>query len=115
LLGAADFIDGHRSSNRIVPELQDLREGDEVCVAPGAPLEVKKLVAGQFLVLYVNSDFLETSWAYALQEPAPGTTRLIVRHKGSYEGFLIHFIFTFGSFIQERKHLLGIKKRAETL
>ncbi|HWP95634.1 MAG TPA: SRPBCC family protein [Syntrophomonadaceae bacterium] len=113
LLGAADYVDGHHSATRIVPELQHLEVGDKVLVASGAELTVTDVEQNNLLSLFTEVNLFTTSWVYTLNESGNETSRLIVRHRGMYKGFLIHFIFTAGSLIQERKHLLGIKRRAE--
>jgi hypothetical protein len=43
LLGAADFYDGNRSADRIIPELQDLKVGDTIKIFQQAPFDVVAL------------------------------------------------------------------------
>jgi hypothetical protein len=43
LLGAADFYDGNRSADRIIPELQDLKVGDTIKISKQAPFDVVAL------------------------------------------------------------------------
>jgi hypothetical protein len=105
-----------RNADRIVPEWQDLRVGDEVWLHPKAPpLRVAAIEPERSIVL-------EKSWVFYLQPIAEGTTRLIIRGRGDFEpdlknGFfnliLWRGIFEPAHFIMERKMMLGIKQIAE--
>ncbi len=118
LLGAADFVDGQHSSQRIVPELQNLQIGDMIFIAPVIAYQVETIEPDRVLVLYSEDRTQEHSWVYMLASIDPNTTRLIVRHRDNYSGLTNRVIFALiepGSFLMERKHLLGIKARAEAL
>lgn len=132
IAGSVDYED--RSTDRIVPELQDLSVGDAVEIAPDAGLEVALLEPERALVLYAGLDmhagqpieitserpesFLLTSWAWVLDPVDDQTTRLIVRIRQDYNPSLpnelmIRGIIEPGSFIMERRTMLNIKKLAE--
>ncbi len=104
------------NANRIVPEWQDLKVGDEVWLHPKAPpLRVLAIEAGRAIVL-------EKCWSFVLHPIDENTTRLIIRGRGEFnpdfKNGLLNFllwrgIFEPAHFIMERKMLLGIKQRAE--
>ncbi len=104
------------NANRIVPEWQALKVGDEVWLHPKAPpLRVLAIEPGRAIVL-------EKCWTFFLHPISENTTRLIVRGRGEFNPdlkngllnfFLWRGIFEPAHFIMERKMLLGIKQRAE--
>lgn len=105
-----------RNADRIVPEWQELKVGDEVWLHPKAPpLHVLAIEPGRAIVL-------EKCWTFFLRPLDDGTTRLIVRGRGNYnpdfKNRLLNFlfwrvVFEPAHFIMERKMMLGIKERAE--
>jgi len=115
LLGIAGSLDDdRRSADRVIPELQDLRGGDLVELAPGMGLEVVQLEPGRFLLMENEAG----SWVWAL-DPADGdTTRLIVRFRGTWEPGLANDLMygaanELGSLVMQPKTLQGIKLRVE--
>jgi hypothetical protein len=135
LLGAADFHGGDRSSDRIIPELQELKVGDAVKIFEQGPFEVVALQPGRLLVLLARVDtdsgssfelsdampahYLNNSWAYLLEEIEAGITRLIVRWRGDYSpGFAnvlgLGLPTEAGALLMQPKMLKGIKQRAES-
>lgn len=104
------------NANRIVPEWQNLRVGDEVWLHPKAPpLRVLAIEPGRAIVL-------EKCWTFFLNAIDEDTTRLIIRGRGEFnpdlKNGLLNFvlwrgIFEPAHFIMERKMLLGVKHRAE--
>lgn len=112
---------GQPSATKIVPELQKVKVG---MVFPGLPgvkdnFIVERLDEGHSLVLAVPGPrgFLAT-WAFALEEPAPDVTRLIVRARIAYRPLgLPKTIGMLGArmvhFIMERKQLNGLVARVE--
>lgn len=121
-----------QSTDRIVPELQHLAIGDVVPLAPGGfGVPVAAIEPGRALVLHGDtrsgganvpvmkpSDYMNTSWAFCLEEIDAGTTRLIERFRADYNPSLQNTLFYRallepGSFVMERGMLLGIKRRAE--
>jgi hypothetical protein len=104
------------NANRIVPEWQDLKVGDEVWLHPKAPpLRVLAIEPGRAIVL-------EKCWSFILHPIDENTTRLIIRGRGEFNPdlkngllnlLLWRGIFEPAHFIMERKMLLGIKQRAE--
>ena len=132
-------LDVH-SSEEIVPELQELKVGDLVRLAPRsmgaeAGLRVAVMEPGRTLVLHQPTDpesgrpldredsslgnYYGWNWAFVLEEEADGeSTRLIVRSRvdGRPRALIRAFyslLLEFPHFVMERGMLKGIKKRAE--
>ena len=125
------------NANQIVPEWQHLEVGDPIALHPNAPrLNVIVLEEHRALVLGGHSD--ETpdnenerkrwqkygqsvfSWAFVLDERSEDHTRLIVRARGhvgvGWKASLMNYLTGEPAhFIMERKMLLGIKRRVETI
>lgn len=111
--------------DRIVPEFQDLAEGDTIRLAPEdyvvqspdtAP-EVAVLEEERAIVLAPETDPPRWSWGFTL-EPENGRTRFIVRSRGRKpEGLLSwvsnRFVLEPIHFVMERRMLFGVKERAE--
>lgn len=105
-----------RNADRVHPEWQELKVGDEVWLHPKAPpLRVLKVERGRVIVL-------EKCWTFVLRPLDEQTTRLIIRGRGDFNpdfrNAVLNFvfwrvIFEPAHFIMERKMMLGIKERAE--
>lgn len=107
-----------QNADEIVPEWQELNVGDKVWLHPKAPpVEVAAVEPGRAIVL--------KPWgAFVLQPIDEKRTRLIIRSQGDYDPDLKNPLLNFllwrvvyepAHFIMERKMLLEIKRRAETL
>lgn len=123
-----DFVDNGRqhSAERIVPELQQIAVGSVMPAVPGETqvFSVLDLEPERYLVLgYIPADGGPpiVTWAFVLDEPEPGRTRLLVRARGR-EGYrppfglpmwTIRTLLPWGHLIMEQKQLLGIARRAE--
>ncbi len=109
-------LDMH-SADRIIPELQDLQEGDTFRLGErGAVLRVEILEPERALVL--RSDDGAWVWAFGLY-PRGDVTRLVSRNRitpphptPASKAFML-YVMEPGSLVMERKMLLGIKHRAE--
>jgi hypothetical protein len=114
-----DWIDndGKPSANRIVPELQDVKPGDNILMIPGLGFTVRALEPQSFMLM--NSGDSGT-WCIELVPQKDGETRLISRWRDSWRSkvnpanFFWIAVSDPGSFIMEREMLRGIKKRAES-
>jgi hypothetical protein len=124
LVGAADFVDGNRSSRRIVPELQDLKTGDLIRIGdePTPALRVAALEPHEHLVLFEDAgtapdDSTAIVWSFHLKPAKGGGTRLIARQRLAFrptlKNLLLWHVTEFFNFIMERKMMLGLKGRAE--
>lgn len=120
LVGAADFVDGPHSAQRIVPELQTLAPGDAIRLGPEPmpAFTVMEVDPPRALVLG-GSDGVEgtsVSWTFAL-EPLGDRTRLIARFRLTYPPTTANHLMWGASelahMIMEQKMLRGIRQRAE--
>lgn len=119
------------SAEAIMPELQELREGDLILLAPArAPCyRVAALQAPHFLILAgadpktravqpvpAGPDELATTWQWTLRSARGGLdARLVARQRYSYprrQALLWHLVEPL-DFVMERRMLAGIKARAE--
>lgn len=105
-----------RNTSRIVPELQDLKVGDEIAM-PGYAMRVERLDPVRALVL--RSSNHAWVWSFELR-PAGSHTRLISRNRFRLAVLplrdkLMYPIVEPGSWVMERKMLLTLKQRAEQL
>jgi hypothetical protein len=124
------------NSDRILPEFQELKVGDVVPLAPdGAGVPVAFLEPNRSLVLGGRVDaqtkgpltledkspgaYYEASWGFFLQPIDAYSTRLIERFRMDWgpetfaNDLFYRSILEPGSFIMERRMLLGIKERVE--
>jgi hypothetical protein len=107
-----------RNADRIAPEWQELKVGDEVWLYPSVPpLPVLIYESERAIVLGSNTKSPGT-WGFYLKELDGNTTRLIMRGRGELKptlsSWLIQYVvFEPAHFIMERKMMLGIKERAE--
>ena len=107
------------NADRIVPEWQDLRVGDEVKMCPSEPGPPPYIVAQlhpqQAIVLghQENGQWVDL-WQFILTPQADGSTRLLLRTRTMMVGGFWDIIHP-GVFIMERGMLDGIKARAEKL
>ncbi len=110
------------SADRIVPEWQDIKIGDEVKLAPPVALDVAALEPGRSLVLRGGVPIGSTpapydfTWAWVLRDEPGGTSRLLVRERYAYTRpwarFLVEPVEAI-SFVMTQKMLRGIRDRAE--
>ena len=110
------------SADQIVPEWQDVRVGDQIRLAPQVALAVALLEPRRSLVLRGGAPMGNTpppydfTWAFALREELPGTTRLLVRERYAYTRpwarLLVEPVEAV-SFVMTQKMLRGIRDRAE--
>lgn len=114
---------GIHSAERILPEYQDLKEGDTFPLeaSSGTGPTVAELLPERAIVLHFPDPQAEhsiLSWAFILEPADEGTTRLIHRFKLDVSprplwGLAYPLIVEIPHFIMERKMMLGIKERAE--
>ncbi len=109
--------------DRIVPELQELNEGDSIQMvredywlqSPITSMTVKQIDPGQTLVLQGHDG---GTWTFHLDPVDEQTTRFIVRGRKPNNRTMIGYIaryltYELPHFIMERGMILGIKTRAE--
>jgi hypothetical protein len=110
------------SADRIVPEWQDIKIGDQIKLAPALGLEVIALEPGRSLVLRGAVPMgtapppYDFTWAWVLRDEPDGTARLLVRERYAYTRpwarFLVEPVEAV-SFVMSQKMLRGIRDRAE--
>lgn len=123
-----DFIDNGRthSAERVIPELQQVRVGSIMPWLPGATqgFTVLSVEPERCLILCAVSPsdgHLLMTWTFLLEEPAPGTTRLIVRARAGagYQPpfglppWTMRTLMKWGHGIMQAKQLRNIARRAE--
>jgi hypothetical protein len=110
------------SADRIVPEWQEIRVGDEVRLAPEVGLVVAVLEPGRALVLRGGVPVRKTAppydftWAFVLRDHPDGTTRLLVRERYGYKrpwARLVVEPVEVVSLVMTQKMLRGIRSRSE--
>jgi hypothetical protein len=112
------------STDRIVPEWQDIKVGDAVRLAPQLALNVAAVDRDRALVLRGGvpmgnaSPPYDFTWAFVLEEKADSKTRLLVRDRYLYfhpwVALLVEPVEAV-SFLMTQKMLRGIKRRAEAV
>jgi hypothetical protein len=115
--------EGQPSATTILPELQDLQEGDEILLDRRATVRVTRLDPPQAMVWALLDAEVELgmrvnmSMAYILERLEGDRTRLMSRVRLHIQGGLaLPYIYLFDewvSFVMQRRQLLGIKARAE--
>jgi hypothetical protein len=109
------------SSNRVLPEWQDVKVGDEIRLAPPVGLVVAFVEQGRSLVLRSGVPMgrraapYDFTWAFRLREEPDGTTRLLVRERYAYTRRWARLIVEpteMLSFVMSQKMLRGIRDRA---
>ena len=105
-----------RNTDRIIPELQNLKVGDGVPM-PGYAMRVERLDPEQAMV--IRSSNHAWVWSFELR-PVNGHTRLISRNRFDTSALpvrdkLAYPVIEPGSWVMERKMLRTIKQRAEHL
>ena len=115
--------EGQPSATTIVPELQDLQEGDQILLDRKATVRVTHLDPARAVVWALLGAEVELgltanmSMAYILERLEGERTRLLSRVRVHIQGGLaLPYIYLFDewvSFAMQRKQLLGIKARAE--
>lgn len=122
-----DFIDngGHRSAERILPEFQEITVGT---VFPALPEAKDVFLVAQYepersLVLSwrLPDGRYQTTWAFVLEQPRPGQTRLLARGRvaSGYRSYglpqwMAMLLGGPAHFVMQRKQLLSIRDRVET-
>ncbi len=129
--GSANFVDG-RSSDRIVPELQNVKLRDRIMINSAVGYRVDVMDEPRAFILHAGeaaeagkpfeegkepAEYMNTTLGWILQPLPGGKTRLIDRilADGRGTGYDITSSppLEFGGFVMARANLLGVKERAE--
>lgn len=107
------------SSRRILPEHQHLAVGDVIPMGSGPSWPVTAVEPNRSLVLHIQQPGVDITWSYLLEELGRGRTRLVLRIRTwlplTPQLAPLMALMDPGEFLMVRKHLLGIKERAEGL
>jgi hypothetical protein len=116
LLGVLD----RDSTWEVLPQYQQLEVGDAIPLGGGPSWPVAAVEPRRSLVLDIPAPGTQIIWSYGLYERDEAHTRLVLRITYSTTmnrllAILLVQVIDPGSFLMTRKHLLGIKQRAEAL
>ncbi len=100
------------SAELIIPEYQNLKIGDLVPLDEETDAEVVDMDPNRLLLLVFQSDGTVT-WAWTLYKIDANRTRLLTRLRWRTSSAVSQFMLDAFEIIMMRKHLLGIKRRAE--
>jgi hypothetical protein len=108
------------STWEVLPQYQHLEIGDVIPMGEGPSWPVKAIEPNRSLVLDIPAPGTQVVWSYGLYELDESHTRLVLRitYSTSLNRLLMILLLQIvdpGSFLMTRKHLLGIKQRAEAL
>jgi hypothetical protein len=112
---------GMVNADKILPEYQSLRVGDKIRLSQDERTPyfvVTAIEPGRAIIL--GGDDPPTTWAFIVESLDRKSTRLIARFRQQYEPTFGNKLMWRGvtdplNFVMERKMLLGIKLRAETM
>ena len=108
-----DFLDnnGIPSAERIIPEYQDLKAGDQLPLTKNSTIKVDSLERNKYLLLVTKTRNM--TWSWGLYKISEQQTRLVSRLRVRMDNNFKKIFWDVFEIIMMRKHLLGIKKRAE--
>ena len=105
---------GIPSARDILPGYQGLSQGDLLPVSADVDLLVRRLEAPRALVLTSReAEGIRWSWAWGLYPDGAGGTRLVSRLRLEGVGWTTRLLLDAGELVMMRKHLTGIRERAE--
>lgn len=113
-----DWLDNARirSTERIIPEYQNLKVGDLIPLSKDSYARVAHLENNRSMLLVFHEDEAGIStWAWGLYKSEKGHTRLVTRLRIGQTNFVSRVFLDLFEIVMMRKCLLGIKSRAETL
>ena len=107
------------SATEILPEHQELRDGDEIPIGRGGGFPVHTVIPGRVLVLGGDRDGFRWYWQIGLYPTGHGNTRLVSRNSAvtprTFATWLFMRVLEAAAFVMTRRMLLGLKWRAERL
>lgn len=114
------------NAERIIPELQNLKPGDEIRLHPKAPgMHVEMVEHEQYILIHNDNrqsespSFIHTTWLLYVENVGRDTTRIISRGRHDYSPEFANRLWMGPlliepiGFVMERKMLLEMRKRAE--
>ena len=111
---------GIPSADSIIPAYQGLKVGDRIPLTRTLWVPVVILEPERFLVLFFGGDdgdggFAGGTWATGLYPIGPNETRMVTRLRAGPRGIIERAFLDLCEILMMRKHMLGIKERAEAL
>jgi len=107
------------SADRILPEFQQLRVGDEIPIGRSGGFPVTAIEPGRALVLGGRGDGFQWVWQFGLYPLDEQRTRLVSRNSVRVPSTLGSWVFMRviepAAFLMTRRMLLGLRRRAEAL
>ena len=106
------------SADRVIPEFQHLEVGDVIPLGTEPSWPVAAIETNRSLLVDIRWPGMHYTWSWGLYELDERQTRLVLRiHTLLTKRWFIPLfhIADFGSFLMTRKHLLGVRDRAEAL
>ncbi len=113
------FYENNKSAERIIPELQNLSEGDKIYLNPQLGMDVSMLKTNEVMLLTGSEyDKYVASWVYKLDKVDEDTTRMLVRWNSNTGSNLFLKIVNLvimepASSIQQAFMFKGMKRRVE--
>lgn len=114
-----DWVDnlGFHSSERIIPEFQQIQEGDSIPFSPDGKMAMwVESYKTNHWILWTGAKG-ESTWFWGLYPTGENSTRMLTRLRVHYDlklPWLIYYVlFDAGDIVMMRKAMLGIKRRAE--
>ncbi len=116
-----DWLDnaGKPSSNSILPEFQNIQEGDFIPMTPDqkSGMWVERYETHRYILWRDQKGW--ATWVWLLTPIDQNRTRLITRLRTRYDWTLpwviYYLIYDFGDIVMMSRCLLGIKRRAEAM
>ena len=111
-----DWLDnaGIRSSKEIIPEYQSIQAGDLIPLTKGSFIRVESFEPNRSLVLVYGSESDPIfTWVWGLYPVDQEETRMVVRLRWHQESARQRFMTRYFEIIMMKKHMLGIRRRAE--
>ena len=107
---------GTPSSERILPEYQNIKTGDKIPTGPGGGCMIVKEIIPNKSLLFVFPNGM--TWSWGLYPENENLTRLVSRLRFQYvwkfPAIIFCFVFDAFEILMMRKCLLEIKRRAES-
>ena len=115
------FYENNKSADRVIPELQNLKQGDKIYLVPQLGLDVSELKQNESMLLTgKEGEKYIVAWSYMLKEIDKDKTRLYVHWSSELSDSPLMKLFNLvviepgGAGIQQSQMLRGIKQRAES-
>jgi len=107
------------SADRVLPEFQQLREGDVIPVGRGGGFPVRLVDPQRAIVLGGNDGGFQWIWEFGIYPTGVHRTRLVSRNRVSaprtWKWRLGMLLLAPAAFLMTRRMLIGIRQRAERL